>query len=457
MDHRRFNDRMRVMLDPNLHQFYQSRLKEGKTPSEQSGWPRTLEDGSNPVWHLFDELFQCIDLEACPSILDFGCGTGSMVEYLKAKNFWDKITYHGIDIVPEVIETAKKSFPFASFSCQDILEAPLTKHFDWVLINGTFNYLPKPNPSRLLHRMLQATFSNCKIGTAFTISSDYAFRVHPHYQLSSSFLYYSNPSNLFAFCRELTPHIALFHAHHFLNVSTFILHKKTSMPSQKAPSVLQEKLMAGHYSEILKDTDNLTLSPLDKWVRIQAFLHLHKYGEMIEEFVELLAQGKRPFSHYSYSLQLPKVDMHYLLEMIELLTRRSLFNNHLPQVDRLIPYLPDEALQSGVKGLIAFTQKNYSLSCTLCQIALDHYPSWILIREHLAQTYEALRLTENALSEYETILAINPEEPRMLTRYILLLIDQKEWKKILTTLDTYPENDFIRDCRDLILSKLKSV
>lgn len=91
-------------------------------------------------------LLKYVDLKKKTSILDFGCGTGYLFDYLKIKKF--KGSYLGIDISSEAIKKAKllnKKNKYCSFRNINIFEERIYKNYDYIIINGTFNNNTKNN------------------------------------------------------------------------------------------------------------------------------------------------------------------------------------------------------------------------------------------------------------------------------------------------------------------------
>lgn len=70
------------------------------------------------------------------TILDVGCGTGTLVDLLRPKE------YLGVDINPQFIRLAKKKFPGRSFKVMDVTKDALpSKSFDYVLIMNVLHHL----------------------------------------------------------------------------------------------------------------------------------------------------------------------------------------------------------------------------------------------------------------------------------------------------------------------------
>jgi SAM-dependent methyltransferase len=73
------------------------------------------------------------------SLLDFGCGTAHMLEYIKDYFPEAGILYTGLDISGKFIEVSRNKFPTERFIEMDILEdngGP--GRFDYIIMNGVF-------------------------------------------------------------------------------------------------------------------------------------------------------------------------------------------------------------------------------------------------------------------------------------------------------------------------------
>lgn len=133
-------------------------------------------------------------------ILDFGCGTGSLHEYLvsigQAPAF-----YHGVDIVSEFFEHAYQKVPRGRFTHPDKLT---NDRFDYAFISGVFNNRRRGN-RKFWQESVRNLFSRCDEGLAFNMMSS-------HVDYRDSQLFYEDPGNAFNFVkREVTPFVSLNH------------------------------------------------------------------------------------------------------------------------------------------------------------------------------------------------------------------------------------------------------
>jgi SAM-dependent methyltransferase len=112
------------------------------------------------------------------SILDLGCGTGTLLKYLPYKA--RKV---GLDSSPQMLEKARENFPEGSYFQGNIEKFDLPERFDLILCtHDTVNYLLEPES-------LENHFSNVYRALIpcgyyfFDISSEYNLQVNFHKQI----------------------------------------------------------------------------------------------------------------------------------------------------------------------------------------------------------------------------------------------------------------------------------
>jgi SAM-dependent methyltransferase len=142
-----------------------------------------------------DILLQYVDIKKKNSILDFGCGTGFLYQYLKSLGF--KGSYLGIDISPEAIKLARNlnmNNSKCDFLLTNIFDKKVKKKFDYVLINGTFNNNTNNNWNWMRKSLIQL-FSVTKKAIIFNNLSYYV----DYYDKK---LFYIKPEKVFNFCKQ---------------------------------------------------------------------------------------------------------------------------------------------------------------------------------------------------------------------------------------------------------------
>lgn len=153
------------MIDKVIKQYQEAFEKFGD--SEKSVfWPKGRQK------ERFDALTRYIVNRKC-SILDFGCGLGHMMDYLKTLNDLD-FSYHGVDIVDSFIVHNKLKFPNTDF---EVIKdySDIHRSFDYVLISGVFNMSYSEDIEKhknLVYQTLEGLFSKAIIYLSVNFMSD---------------------------------------------------------------------------------------------------------------------------------------------------------------------------------------------------------------------------------------------------------------------------------------------
>ncbi len=108
------------------------------------------------------------------SVLDFGCGTGHLLEYVN-KHQLPNIKYSGLDISSKYISLCKAKFPGNTFWCTDILgnsnEIP---SFDYIIMNGVFTEKRELSFDEMLSYfkdVITVLYQKANTGLAFNVMS----------------------------------------------------------------------------------------------------------------------------------------------------------------------------------------------------------------------------------------------------------------------------------------------
>ncbi|MDR1256133.1 MAG: class I SAM-dependent methyltransferase [Spirochaetaceae bacterium] len=76
------------------------------------------------------------------TILDFGCGIGSFIPYLRA-SFKDAKLY-GCDVSPQSIETAKKNYSYCDFAVvENVDDLKIYEKTDCIIVNTVLHHIPQ--------------------------------------------------------------------------------------------------------------------------------------------------------------------------------------------------------------------------------------------------------------------------------------------------------------------------
>ena len=101
------------------------------------------------------------------SVADVGSGCGDFLGFLRAGG-WRGRRYLGLDIVPEMIEAARRKHPGGRFELRDAVGEGLGGVYDYVVASGTFNLLVAGHDA-FFRRAVAALYQACRVGVAFNV------------------------------------------------------------------------------------------------------------------------------------------------------------------------------------------------------------------------------------------------------------------------------------------------
>lgn len=119
---------------------------------EQAAWTGGSgpgsEESSTAAWREF--LAAYLKRNRVTSVLDLGCGDWQSTRLTD----WTGIAYHGIDVVPQVIEACREKYetPGITFQCADILTCPLPGA-DLVIMKEVLQHWPNADIARMRKRL----------------------------------------------------------------------------------------------------------------------------------------------------------------------------------------------------------------------------------------------------------------------------------------------------------------
>lgn len=136
-------------------------------------WPNA-EDAAKRYRVMLDIIRIALDERNPLTLLDFGCGTGHLLEFIQQNQFV-QIDYSGLDISPSFIQVAGAKFPSAHFYCGNILEEELNlPFFDYIVMNGVFTEkrsLTFDDMWSYFTQILPLVYTKCSRGLAFNVMS----------------------------------------------------------------------------------------------------------------------------------------------------------------------------------------------------------------------------------------------------------------------------------------------
>ena len=117
-------------FEDKIRAYYLDKISEYGPSPQGVDW-----NGIESQHARFQLLVKHLEIEMDSTILDFGCGYGELLSYLRDRN--NIINYLGYDIVQHSIDTAKGLHNESQASFVSIL--PQSSIWDFVLMSGVFN------------------------------------------------------------------------------------------------------------------------------------------------------------------------------------------------------------------------------------------------------------------------------------------------------------------------------
>jgi SAM-dependent methyltransferase len=194
-----------MVSDPRyagLEAFY-AQHRDHEDPGRRVAWRSTWDQEVR-----FEGLLAAIPAEAEGALLDVGCGLGDLLPYL-ARRGLNGLAYTGIDLLPEMVEAARRRHPGADFRAVDILspEAPAGP-FDYVLCSGALNVGVGEDHWAWVEQVVDAMWR--RTGGALLLNALDDRRLDDHAGASGvTQLGYVEAERLIAKCRGLTRRVVL--------------------------------------------------------------------------------------------------------------------------------------------------------------------------------------------------------------------------------------------------------
>lgn len=154
----------------------------------------------------FDQLLR-VQIDGSASILDFGCGFGALLDYLRALDRHPP--YVGFDVSALMVERARSRHAGASLA-SFTTDADSLQPADYVMASGIFNVkleTPAPKWQEYVTSTLKRIDTLARRGFAFNALSLYS---DPEKRRAD--LHYADPLVLFDYCkRHFSPRVTLLH------------------------------------------------------------------------------------------------------------------------------------------------------------------------------------------------------------------------------------------------------
>jgi SAM-dependent methyltransferase len=136
-------------------------------------WPK-IEDVNKRYRVMLDVMKFSPDQPEKASLLDFGCGTGHLLEYINSNKITG-IEYSGLDVSDKFVSLCKQKFNSVPFYCVDILDDKTSlPNFDYVVMNGVFTEKRELTFDEMWEyfcTMIKKAFALTNKGIAFNVMS----------------------------------------------------------------------------------------------------------------------------------------------------------------------------------------------------------------------------------------------------------------------------------------------
>jgi SAM-dependent methyltransferase len=152
-----------------------------------------------------------------PSLIDVGCGFGGLLEYAKSNNY--PVTYTGVDLVGEMIDSGNSQFPESRFILGDFLELAHTLSADFVVCNGILTQKLEVSTDSMIEyfkALTRAMFDAAEVGIAFNVMTQYS-----NYYAEN--LFYLRPEFVLNWCLEnLSNRVKIDHSYPLYEFTTYV-------------------------------------------------------------------------------------------------------------------------------------------------------------------------------------------------------------------------------------------
>ena len=159
------------MAYKQIYEHYENCLDKHGDNHKGVDWPN-----KEDVMKRYRVMLEVIkDKSKVVKLLDFGCGCGHLLTFIKNENI-KNIEYYGLDISKKFIDLCKRKFPDNKFYCIDVLKDNISflPSFDYVIINGVFTEkinLGYEEMFSFFSLILKKIFTKTDIGIAFNTMS----------------------------------------------------------------------------------------------------------------------------------------------------------------------------------------------------------------------------------------------------------------------------------------------
>ena len=185
-----------------VSEYYTDKIKEHGATPRGVDW-----NGEESQVMRFAQLSKVIENNPDKfSLLDFGCGYGSMIDYLEG-SFGEAVKYFGFDISEEMILSARNKYVEKGTFFSDINNDLV---YDYTLASGIFNVRQEVDDEsweEYVFETLNTINAKSLKGFSFNMLTSYSDK-----EFMKAYLYYASPERMFAYCKSnFSNKVALLH------------------------------------------------------------------------------------------------------------------------------------------------------------------------------------------------------------------------------------------------------
>jgi len=150
----------------------------------------------------FQKIYDLIEDKPFIKVLDVGCGLGDFYNFLQEKGFQGD--YLGIDIVPEMVDSARLNYPEGVFEIHDIMKNDIEA--DYIVASGIMSVRinKKIDHQEYVDKLIVRLFSQAKRGIVFNMLND-------QYVDADKYFFPFSPYKIVEYLLTLTNQVEIYH------------------------------------------------------------------------------------------------------------------------------------------------------------------------------------------------------------------------------------------------------
>jgi len=175
-----------------VNKYYTEKISEFGATSKGVDW-----NGQESHYLRFNQLAKVIRTNSNFSILDYGCGYGSFIDFLN-KNDFSQFEYIGFDISNDMLSNAKEQFKSEHLKFVNDIDS--IAKIDYTIASGLFNVKLDESESKwesYILKSLDIINDKSVKGFSFNVLTSYSDT-----EYKKDYLYYANPMILFDYCKK---------------------------------------------------------------------------------------------------------------------------------------------------------------------------------------------------------------------------------------------------------------